>query len=86
MPKVFEFKGYIFFFYSNEGIPLEQCHIHVRKGSSIAKFTLAAEITLKESWGFHPAEMKLMRGLIIENEELIRRKWNEFFGGKGKRD
>jgi len=27
MPKVFEINGYKFFFFSNEGIPLEQCHI-----------------------------------------------------------
>jgi len=86
IPRVLEYNGFIFFFYSNEGIPLEQCHVHVRQGSSIAKFTLDPEIMLNDSWGFHPAEMKLVRGLIIENEELIRRKWNEFFSGKGQRD
>ena len=31
MPKIFEWKGYKFFFYANEGEPLERCHIHVMK-------------------------------------------------------
>ena len=31
MPKVFEINGFKFFFFSNEGNPLEPCHIHVRK-------------------------------------------------------
>ena len=31
MPRVFELDGYKFFFFSNEGNPLEPCHIHVRK-------------------------------------------------------
>ncbi|MCP4109321.1 MAG: DUF4160 domain-containing protein [Desulfobacteraceae bacterium] len=30
--------GYRFFFYSNEGNPLEPLHIHVRKGEAVAKF------------------------------------------------
>lgn len=38
MPKVFEVYGYKFFFFSNEGSPLEPCHIHVRKNGNLAKF------------------------------------------------
>ena len=37
MPKIFEINGYRFLFYSNEGNPLEPCHVHVAKGSSYAK-------------------------------------------------
>lgn len=29
MPVILRFKGYIFFFYSNEGNPLEPAHIHI---------------------------------------------------------
>jgi hypothetical protein len=40
VPKVFEYGGYKFFFFSNEGEPMEPCHVHVRKGS--AKFVRSA--------------------------------------------
>lgn len=42
MPKLFEWSGYQFFFFSNEGKPLEPCHVHIRKGDATAK--------LKEKW------------------------------------
>ncbi len=32
MPVVFRYKGYRFFFFSNEGDPLEPMHVHVRRG------------------------------------------------------
>ena len=38
MPIVFRYKGYRFFFFSNEGDPREPMHIHVRKGEASAKF------------------------------------------------
>lgn len=40
MPKVFEWNGYRFHFFSNEGDPREPAHIHVRKGRNTAKFWL----------------------------------------------
>jgi hypothetical protein len=40
MPTVFQFQGFRFFFYSNEGDPREPVHIHVRKSGSEAKFWL----------------------------------------------
>ncbi|MCP4153073.1 MAG: DUF4160 domain-containing protein, partial [bacterium] len=40
MPVVFRYKGYRFFFYSNEGETLAPLHIHVRKGEAVAKFWL----------------------------------------------
>jgi hypothetical protein len=46
MPVVFRYKGYSFFFYSNEGEPLEPLHIHVRRGSAAAKFWLDEDISV----------------------------------------
>ncbi|AEG50797.1 hypothetical protein Sphch_3183 [Sphingobium chlorophenolicum L-1] len=40
MPKVFDWNGYRFHFYANEGDPREPVHIHVRKGRDNAKFWL----------------------------------------------
>lgn len=41
MPVVFRYQGYKFFFYSNEGNPLEPAHIHVRLAGKEAKFWLS---------------------------------------------
>lgn len=79
MPKVFEWNGYKFFFFSNEGTPRETCHIHVRKGEKIAKFFVNPTIILDSSWGFSPAELTMLDDKIEEKKEMIMEKWNEFF-------
>ena len=38
MPTVFRIDGFKFFFYSNEGNPLEPVHIHILKAGAEAKF------------------------------------------------
>ncbi len=40
MPVVFRYKGFRYFFYSNEGSPREPVHVHVRAGSGEAKLRL----------------------------------------------
>ena len=56
MPVVFRHNGYRFFFYSNEGIPREPLHIHVRKGGAVAKFWLAPFPKVAESHGMSAHE------------------------------
>jgi hypothetical protein len=79
MPKIFEWNGYKFFFFSNEGNPIEPCHIHVRKGSSVAKFWVDPTISLAYSYEMNSKELNLLISKIEENIDLIRRKWNEYF-------
>ncbi|HOY66511.1 MAG TPA: DUF4160 domain-containing protein [Candidatus Ozemobacteraceae bacterium] len=79
MPIVFRYEGYRFFFFSNEGIPREPLHIHVRRGDSLAKIWLDPEVVLAESWGFSPSEQKLIMLLAEEKREMIRGFWNEYF-------
>ena len=80
MPKVFEWNGYIFFFFSNEGNPVEPCHIHVRKGDGIAKYWIDDMVTLDSSWGMTSKELNTLAIKIEEQRELIMERWNEFFG------
>jgi hypothetical protein len=51
MPVIFREDGFRFFFYSNEGSPLEPIHVHVRKGEGDAKFWLSP-VSLAASDGF----------------------------------
>jgi hypothetical protein len=50
VPAIFRYRGYRFFFYSNEGAPSEPLHIHVVKGESVAKFWLEPDISVAESY------------------------------------
>ena len=79
MPNVFRYKGYRFFFYSNEGDPLEPLHIHARKAEAVAKFWLEPEPAVAEAYGMSSGELRELLEVAIENIELIRRYWNEHF-------
>ena len=61
MPKVFEWKGHRFHFFSNEGYPLEVIHIHVRKGPNRAKFWIKPCVSLEYNHGFSSKELNEFR-------------------------
>ena len=79
MPKVFEIDGYKFFFFSNEGNPLEPCHIHVRKGNGLAKFWISPTVRLDSTVAFTSKDLKFIEAAVRNNVELIMEAWNEFF-------
>lgn len=78
MPTVFYIDGFRFFFYSNEHLPK---HIHIEKAEKTAKFNIE-NIELIKSSGFKSSELKTIRNLVEENQELLIVKWNEFFSNK----
>jgi len=80
MPIVFRYKGFRFFFYSNEGYPREPMHIHARKGEAVAKFWLEPELSVAESYDLTSAELRELMEAAEKNNELIKRYWNEHFG------
>jgi hypothetical protein len=79
VPKLFEWQGHRFFFFSNEGYPLEPCHVHIRKGQATAKFWIVPEIRLASSYGFSARELNKLEVIVMDNGTLIREKWNEYF-------
>ena len=81
MPVVFRYKGYRFFFYSNEGEPQEPLHIHARKGESLAKFWLEPFPVIAESYGLSSHELHELLGVAIQHKDVIGRYWNDYFGG-----
>lgn len=80
MPVVFRYKGYRFFFYSNEGEPLEPLHIHAQKGDTVVKFWLEPDPSVAESYGMSPHELTELLEVAVKNTDLIRRYWHEHFG------
>jgi len=76
MPTVLKIGKFRFFFFSNECS--EPIHIHVESDEKYAKFWLQP-VQLARSIGYSAKELNEIRGLVLENLNLFREKWNEYF-------
>lgn len=85
MPKLFEYLGIIFFFYSNEHEPI---HVHARKGEFESKIEfilddgVIVEIIIKNVKGKHPlkgADLKNLKDFILDFSYDIVSKWIDYF-------
>ena len=79
MPVVYRYHGYKFFFYSNEGSPLEPAHIHVRSGGKEAKFWLDPEVAMAQNNGFDARTIRLLLDVTEQQNELLRNAWHDYF-------
>jgi len=76
---IFRYRGFKFFFYSNEGTPREQVHIYVEKNDTEAKFWLRPEARIAYNDGFDARTLRALLEIVESNKERIERAWNEFF-------
>lgn len=81
MPKVFEWRGYRFFFYSDEGTPLEPVHVHVRKDGAEAKFWLRPFVTVAYNRGFDAIVLRRLAKEVVDQRDTIEAAWDEHFAG-----
>lgn len=79
MPKIFEWRGYRFHFFSNEGTPREPVHVHVRKGRDDAKFWLWPEVRVDFNRGFSSRVLSELTRVIKARRDEIESVWNDFF-------
>jgi hypothetical protein len=79
MPTIFRYKGFRFFFYSNEGDPREPIHVHVQKGEAEAKFWIGAEVTLAYSHLFDAGTIHELMEVTEKHRGKIETSWNEHF-------
>ena len=79
MPVILRFKGYVFFFYSNEGNPLEPAHIHLRNAESEAKFWLEPDISLERNDGFNSKELKEIFVIVEAHRMQFTEAWYDYF-------
>ncbi|MBH3085634.1 DUF4160 domain-containing protein [Serratia bockelmannii] len=80
MPVIFRYKGYRFFFYSNEGDPLEPPYVHIRDAEAEAKFWLVPGVQLARNDGFNARTLKELAGLVDTYQALFLEAWHEYFG------
>jgi len=79
MPKVFDWSGFRFHFYSNEGDPREPVHIHVTKARDTAKFWIRPEVALASSYGHSAKVLSQLIAVIEERADEIESAWNDHF-------
>ena len=80
MPTIFRYRGFRFFFYSNEGSPREPIHVHVLGEGGEAKFWLTPEVCVAASDGLSAKMLRELSVVVAQNAALIERAWNEHFG------
>lgn len=79
MPVILRVNGFRFFFYSNEGNPLEPAHIHVMKAGNEAKFWLVPSVTLASNDGLDARALKELAGIVEDNQMSFLEAWNDYF-------
>jgi hypothetical protein len=80
MPVVFRYRGFRFFFYSNEGTPPEPIHIHVGKDGLEAKFWVVPEVSVAYNEGYDARTLRELLGVVADNRERIIEAWHDYFG------
>jgi hypothetical protein len=83
MPVIFRDGGLRYFFFSNEGLPREPRHVHVKGGGKDAKVWLEPAVTIAESYGFNSVELARIVRVVSERRDMILRAWDEHFGDGG---
>lgn len=79
MPKVFDWNGYRFHFFANEGDPREPVHIHIAQPGAEAKFWLYPEVELAYNRGFDARTIRRLHDVVLERRDEIEGAWNAFF-------
>ena len=79
MPELFRMFGMVFFFFSNEHLPI---HVHVSNGDGEAKFQVSPEVELISNDGMKKKDLRLAESMIEENADLIIKRWKEYFNQK----
>lgn len=79
MPKLLDWNGWRFFFYSREGMPLEPPHIHVREDRSEAKFWLTPVVSVADDRRMDARTLKMLFSVVEEHRDEFEERWHEFF-------
>ena len=80
MPVVFRDGGLSYYFFSNEGLPREPRHIHVKGGGRDVKIWLEPDVAVAESYGFNSAELTRILRIVLERRTLILKGRHDHFG------
>ncbi|WAC23874.1 DUF4160 domain-containing protein [Blastomonas sp. SL216] len=68
------------FCYSDEGSPLEPCHVHVTNGDGEAKFWLGGEVSVAYNQGLNRRDLAIAMLIVRANRSVLERAWHGYFG------
>lgn len=77
MPTVLRVGPYRFYFHSHE--PGEPPHVHVDRDAQSAKFWLKP-VALARSIRFSPTEIRALKAIVDQQENVFLEAWHEYFG------
>ncbi|WP_110297644.1 DUF4160 domain-containing protein [Blastomonas natatoria] len=80
MPTVLRERGFRLFFYSDEGSPLEPCHVHVTKGDGEAEFWLGDEVAVAFNHCMNRRDLAMAMMIVRANRSALERAWHGYFG------
>lgn len=79
MPNVLRIGQYRFFFYSNEGTPLKEAHIHVRTSEGEAKVSLHEPFAVLLNSGLTAQELRKITTMVKEKQDILLGAWHDYF-------
>ena len=86
MPQVFNISGYLIFFWTNEGKPVEPIHFHITDGVPSPNctkvwLTSSGHCLLSNNISkIPPAKLRRIMDIASARSEEIKSKWIEYFG------
>lgn len=75
-PTIFRWKGYRFYFLSNEE---KRIHVHITCADGEAKYWLEPIVSLTFSYGLNPRQLGEIQKIVKEREDEIREAWQKHF-------
>jgi uncharacterized protein DUF4160 len=79
MPRVFDWNGYRFHFFSNEGDPREPVHVHVTRAPATAKFWIRPQPAVAYNKGFPAKVLSQLISVIESRADEIENAWHDHF-------
>ena len=79
MPTVLRYRQFRFFFYSNEGLPRDPPHIHIRDGSAEAKLWLRPTVRVAYNDGLSLRDLRELMAITEQKQDDFEKAWNEHF-------
>lgn len=80
MPTVLRWRGYRFYFFSNEGS--EPPHIHVDGAGITAKFWLVPEVAVARSIGFAARDLNTVERKVRDERDAFLEAWHGYFADR----
>jgi len=80
MPTILKDRGFRYFFYSDEGSPLEPCHVHVSNGDGEAKFWVGENVSVAYNHGLNRRDLALAMMVVRAKRSQFERAWHGYFG------